>query len=239
MAFPNFFKADNFLGIYKLESGGIIIGAVGIFWALQQLITEIILLFALFCLRDFCPQRYFISDETYLENFSNETQHEIKNFTNYAQHGLQNITHKVQEGINDVTGNEVSCTFVSKIPIIAVLVLAILVNILSIIAHNRLIKGIEELNPARFQLARVFYQLFIVIRVIFLAIVAIWTFFWLKMFLATILFLFLFYIDFYIYSVIDKLSVKYEKSIPLSVEAQNIQLKRKVPRSDLPERVQI
>ncbi|KAG5668254.1 hypothetical protein PVAND_016201 [Polypedilum vanderplanki] len=225
MAFANFFKFDNFLGIFKLESGGTIIGAIGLFYALFQFVMQTISFFSILFIRDFCPQKHFIDDAMSVGNLPNEIKPDIKNITTYAQEGLQNITHKVQEGINDVTGNEVSCTFVSKIPFIIVLSVLIAINLVSMIAHYRLIKGVEEFDPRKFELARGFYLFFIVVRFILMVIAAGWTFFSFKMIYLALTLLILLLIDFYIYSIIDSLQDKYENSLPLNVATQNIHMK--------------
>ncbi|KAG5668255.1 hypothetical protein PVAND_016202 [Polypedilum vanderplanki] len=240
MAVMNFFKSDTFFGLLKLESGGTVIGAVGSFWAFLQIIYELFLIFSLFFVRDFCPQQHFIEDDEKLDNFSKETQHDIKHTVNYAQQKLQNITYKIQEGLHDITDKEYSCTFVSKVFVGGIIFIAIAINIISIIAHYRLIKGIEEYNPVRFQFVLKFYKFFIATRILLFLVALVWTFFKVKMIFMAFLFLIFLVIDIYAYQLIDKLRIKFELTLPLNAETKDIHLKREIGKDiDPMERIEL
>ncbi|KAG5668246.1 hypothetical protein PVAND_016193 [Polypedilum vanderplanki] len=210
MAIRNFFGSDKFLGLFSLDSGGIIIGALGFFCGLVQFISQLVLLFSLLFVKDFCPQRHLLDETTNIGNLPQGTQQNIKDTFNYAQQGIQNLTRTVQDSYKNIKDTDYSCTFVSKIPLVLILLGLILINLFAIIAHYRLIRGIEENDHKRLRLARIFYLFYIGFRSILIIAFIIWGFFNTKMFWAAGVSLIFLFIDLYIYSVIDHLRNKYE-----------------------------
>ncbi|KAG5668225.1 hypothetical protein PVAND_016173 [Polypedilum vanderplanki] len=107
----NILKTKNFLGIFNIETGGIFIGLAGLFWAIAQLVAEIILILSLAVVEDFCLERQIFYAEETLGNYSED----FKNFTEFAQQGLQDLTYQAQEALFNVTNTKLSCTQISKI----------------------------------------------------------------------------------------------------------------------------
>ncbi|KAG5668224.1 hypothetical protein PVAND_016172 [Polypedilum vanderplanki] len=222
MALGKILRTDSFLCCFRLESGGIFIGGLGLAWCLFQLISQIVLLLSLMVVEDFCPQRhYFWNDNQpirHLGNYSKEMQHDVKNVTSMIQRGLQNATQTAQEKLYEVTNEEFSCTQVSKIPLGLILLIAIILNVIGLIAHYRLVKGVEESDHSKLPLTLGYYKFFIGLKFIFLIGLIIWACFNYKLFMPAILMLICLIIDVYIYRVIDTLRYKYENTLPLSAQ---------------------
>ncbi|KAG5668245.1 hypothetical protein PVAND_016192 [Polypedilum vanderplanki] len=215
MKVRNLFGGDSFLGLFTLDTGGIIIGALGLFCSLISLVANSFFLFSLLFVNDFCPQRYFIEDKD-VGYFSKETQQTIKNTVNYAQESIQNLTRQAQGALTNATDKDISCTFVSKIPFFLIFLGMIILSIIGAIAHYRLMKGIEENDHKKTRLARGYYMFYIGLRAILFIVFLIWCFFNGKMLWPAIFSLVLLLIDLYAYSIIDKLRVKYEHTPPVN-----------------------
>nr|QLB38530.1 transmembrane protein LIL5 [Polypedilum vanderplanki] len=198
MELKSILKFDAFLCLFDLESCGIIIGALGLLFAFFQINANIILLLFLFFAGNSCLQQYF-TDGSFIRNI----------FAKGAQNGFENFTGIAEEEIKNIVNSENSCSNFSKFVFALILIGGIFLNVISIIAHYRIIKGVEEYNTSRFHLPSMYYKFFIIIEGISLFLLAICSFFSFAMFVATILTLIFFVTDIYNYIIIEKLRIKY------------------------------
>nr|QLB38529.1 transmembrane protein LIL4 [Polypedilum vanderplanki] len=223
MEFKNIFKGKKFLWFFDLDTGAVIIGALGLLFAEFQLVLEVILLLYFTFGSNFCLWQHF--SNTYLH-------HDI--FSTKTQNDFEIVADMMPKNLNDVTINDISCTLVYKYPLILILITAIFFNIISMIAHYKIVKAVEERNSAKFSLPLSLYKFFIGIKTIFLTI---WTFFSFKIIYVgfSIFILISIFIDVYIYSIIDRLRVKYlnQPSISFIIASQiNEEIENKVDIED-------
>ncbi|KAG5668242.1 hypothetical protein PVAND_016189 [Polypedilum vanderplanki] len=196
MAFANYIRVDTFLCCFRLESGGLFIGALGLFCAVLQFITQIVLIISLIIVEDFCP------DENLIDNYGR--------VVSQAPNTLK--------GLENLTNNEIKCAQVSKVPLAVVFFVVICFNFISMIAHYKLIKGLEELNFEKFLLPIGYYIFCIVMKFLFFATMVILTItVSFKMIFPAVILLILTLIDVYLFIVIDTIRYKIENSIPPNV----------------------
>ncbi|KAG5668223.1 hypothetical protein PVAND_016171 [Polypedilum vanderplanki] len=203
MSIIDVMKVDNFLGCFRLESGGFFIATFGLLTGFLQLVGQIIFAIFLIFVEDFCLQNHFLIDDR--NNY--EIQEHISRLTNFTQEGLKNVT--------DI---EFSCEEISKTPLIIALIFAIIFNTIAIFAHYRLIKGLEELNFQKFICAIGFYIFCIVYKILFFIMsVLLSIFVSYKLLVPSVILLILTFIDTYMFIVINTIRVKIENPPHLTV----------------------
>nr|QLB38536.1 transmembrane protein LIL11 [Polypedilum vanderplanki] len=202
MGLKKFIKDDSFLGFFDLQTGGIIIGAIGLFSAIVQITTEYILLLSLFFVDSLCLQLHFPKSNFNLNILAKSTEDDIANVTDLIQ---------------TFTNKDVTCGDTDRIPLALILIAGILINITSIIAHYRIIKGVEEHNATRFSFGLKYYKFFIGLRGFLLILLIIWSFSSIRFIFYAFSMLALLVTDIYIYIILDKLWEKYLIHPPKSI----------------------
>nr|QLB38537.1 transmembrane protein LIL12 [Polypedilum vanderplanki] len=219
MTIVQYLRVQNFLGLFNLESGGILIGALGVLIAFLQLIAQTVFIASLLFIEDFCPQQQYIdfnfkdSPPENLQDATNWVKESFQNVTNATQENLQDLTYLGQVNFKNETGTKLECSQLDKLPLILVFFFAICFNAVAVIAHYRVIKGIEEMNFRRFLLAIGYYVFMLTVKALTFAVLLILTVFVsIYMLIPTIFFLIMIIIDAYILIVIDTIRYKLEKS---------------------------
>nr|BAE92618.1 PvLEA3 protein [Polypedilum vanderplanki] len=122
-----------------------------------------------------------------------------------AQGTFYDVKNKAGEKLQDVA-NEETCSEISKYSFGALMLFLIGANIVSIVAHYRLIKAVEESNASKLRLSLCYYKFFIGFKLVFLAILGVSSLYSEEMFYPAISLLVLLLIDIYIFNVLDTLS---------------------------------
>ncbi|KAG5669203.1 hypothetical protein PVAND_017096 [Polypedilum vanderplanki] len=178
-------RVKNFLCCFKIESGGIIIGFLGLAISSIGLFTHTFILFSLMAVGKFCPEQR-------------------RNYETYRY-----------ERSNSFYDN---CSELSAIPFGIYLVVAICFNIISIIAHFRLMKAVEHIDSSRLNLSIVYYKFWIIIKLIFIVIFIILTvFLFFIMLLPIFVLILLLLIDVYTLAVIESIRFKFDNLPTMTV----------------------
>nr|QLB38526.1 transmembrane protein LIL1 [Polypedilum vanderplanki] len=204
MVSRNFLRPSTFLWCFKLETGGFFIGSVGLFCAVFQIFANTILILLLLIAQDFCAQKFY--------NWLG-----FGEFTTEINYNLQKAKNYTHEAVKNATNIDIDCSNYEKIPFGIILLISICFNVISIIAHYRLVKGVEESDSSRLPLTITFYKFFILLKFVFLIILGVLTVFSYQIIYPLIVTFLILLSDLYVYTVIDTIRYKYDNASELGV----------------------